>query len=282
MILIARFFRFLFRFQFFKKRYFGIYNRIIRPLGLFKNTELTTVYDKTLKIKLRLRDWIQQQIYFFGFYDERGILFIKSHLKSGDTFIDIGGNIGAYTLIAAKIVAKKGSVIAFEPVSRVRNRLMENVQLNNFQQVLIEPLAVFDSNTELELHISNEENFGMSSIHAHDENSGITEKVKAIRLDDYLLNNEIRQVDLIKIDIEGAELFALKGMKTTLEQFKPIVLIEISPDVLDGTQFKSEEIYAFFEAINYTPFCVREDGSIYEFSTNNVLAYTNFVFIALE
>lgn len=278
MILLARLFKFLFRFRFFKKRYFGIYKRIIRPLGLFKNTEIVTSYDKTLKIKLSLRDWIQQQIFFFGYYDERGIRFIKSQLKSGDTFIDVGGNIGAYSLIAANIVGEKGQVTAFEPVTQVRNRLMENRSLNQLHQLNIEPFAVFNEKTELVLHVSSQENFGMSSIHAHDEDSGITETVKAIRLDDYVIENNTNQIDLIKMDIEGAELFALNGMKTTLMKFKPIVLIEISSEVLDGTNIRADKIFSFFEELGYTPFCVGEDGRIMNYNSIEQTDYDNFVF----
>lgn len=278
MILLAQLFKFLFRFEFFKKRYFGIYRRIIRVWGLFKNTEVTAVYDKTLKIKLSLRDWIQQQIYFFGYYDERGIRFIKSQLKSGNTFIDIGGNIGAYSLIAANIVGYKGQVIAFEPVTQVRNRLMENRSLNELHHLKIEPFAVFNEKTELVLHVSSQENFGMSSIHAHDEDSGITETVKAVRLDDYVLENNINQIDLIKMDIEGAEIYALNGMKTTLMKFKPMVLIEISSEVLDGTNIRADKIFSFFEKLGYTPFCVGEDGSIFDYNTIEQSDYDNFVF----
>lgn len=278
MILLARVFKFLFRFRFFKKRYFGIYQRIIRPWGLFKNTEFIADYDKTLKIKLSLRDWIQQQIYFFDYYDERGIRFIQSHLKQGDTFIDIGGNIGAYSLIAAKLVGKEGQVIAFEPVTQVRNRLIENGALNHFKQLKVEPLAIFNENTELTLHISSQDNFGMSSMHAHDEDSGAIEVAKAVRLDDYVKEQNVSKIDVLKMDIEGAELFALNGMKFTLTNFKPLVLIEICSDVLTGTDLNAADIYAFFKELNYSPFCVGEKGNIEEFTVKTQSEYTNFVF----
>jgi len=249
---------------------------------LFKTTEFISTYDTTLKIKLSLRDWIQQQIYFFGYYDKRGILFIKSHLKAGDTFIDVGGNIGAYSLIAAKIVGKMGTVVAFEPVTQVRKRLEENGALNQFQQLNVEPFAVFHENTALELHVSSKENFGMSSMHVHDEDTGLTESVKAVRFDDYAAQNGITRIDLVKMDIEGAELFALHGMKQTLVQLKPTVFIEICPGVLEGTTLQSDEIYAFFEAINYSPFCIGVSGEIIPFSPKNEAGYTNFVFISRD
>jgi FkbM family methyltransferase len=277
-ILLARFFQFLFRFPFFKKRYFGIYKRIILPFGLFKRTEVLFPYDETLKIKLSLRDWIQQHIYFFGYYDKRGIQFMKAHLKLGDTFIDIGGNIGAYTLIAAKCVGEQGSVIAFEPISAVRNRLLENIAINDLGQVNVVPCAVFNENTELTLHISNQENLGMSSMHAHDADTGKTEKVNAIRLDDYVLENNIHKIDLIKMDIEGAELYALQGMKMVLNQFKPDVLIEITPEVLDEIDIKAEQIYDFFEEMNYSPFCIGPGGEVIAYIAKNQQEYTNFLF----
>ena len=278
MILLARLFKFLFRFEFFKKRYFGIYRRIIRAWGLFKNTEVTAVYDKTLNIKLSLRDWIQQQIYFFGYYDLRGIQFVKACLKPDDTFIDIGGNVGAYSLIAAKLVGSKGEVIAFEPVTEVRERFLENASLNQLDQLKVEPYALFNETTKLQLHISNQDNFGMSSIHAHDEQVGRTEEVEAIRFDDYVLENKLKRIDLIKMDIEGAELYALNGMKSTLQQFKPLVLIEISSDVLNGTTLTTDEIYTFFKELNYSPFCIQKDGQLTAYTSEMKVDYTNFVF----
>jgi FkbM family methyltransferase len=277
-IFLARFFKFLFRFEFFKKRYFGIYQRVIRPWGLFKNTEIITSYDKTLKIKLSLRDWIQQQIYFFDYYDERGIRFIQSHLKPGDTFVDVGANIGAYALVAAKLVGNDGQVIAFEPVTQVRNRLIENGSLNQLYQLKVESLALFDKNTELALHISSKENFGMSSMHAHDEDSGSTEIVQTARLDDYVEDQFINKIDLIKMDIEGAELFALNGMKSTLMRLKPLVLIEICTEVLEGTDLRTDEIYAFFEDLDYSPYCINEDGNVVNCASQGKSDYTNFVF----
>lgn len=278
MILLARFFKLLFRFEFFKKRYFGIHKRIFRPFGIFKNTVIIADYDKTLKIKLSLRDWIQQQIYFFDFYDERGIRFIQSQLKYGDTFIDIGANIGAYSLIAAKLVGEKGQVIAFEPINQVRNRLIENVALNKFKQIVLEPLAVFDENTKLTLHISSQDNFGMSSMHAHDEVSGLTQIVQTVRIDEYVKNHFMNKIDMIKIDIEGAELFALKGMVSTLMRFKPLVLIEICSDVLDGTNLRTDEIYTFFQQLNYSPFCINEEGRLVNCANLGKSDYRNFLF----
>jgi FkbM family methyltransferase len=277
-ILLARFFKFLFRFEFFKKRYFGIYQRIFRPFGLFKNTVIIADYDKTLKIKLSLRDWIQQQIYFFEFYDERGIRYIKSQLMEGDIFIDVGSNIGAYSLIAAKLVGDKGQVIAFEPVHQVRNRLIENSALNQLRQLRVEPLAVFDKNTELMLHISSQENFGMSSMHAHDEVSGLTQLAQTVRLDDYVNKHFMNKIDMIKLDIEGAELFALNGMKSTLKRLKPLVLIEISSDVLEGTDLRADQIYAFFDDLDYSPYSINEGGNLVNCANQGKSNYTNFVF----
>lgn len=278
MILLARILKFLFRFPFFEKRYFGIYQRVIRPWGWFKKTMVTIPYDKTLQIQLHLRDWIQQQIYFFNYYDERGIRCIKKELKKGATFLDIGGNIGAYTLIAAKEVGNTGRVIAFEPVSDVRERLQENCDINELVNVTIAPVALFHENSTLTLHLSSKENFGMSSMHKHDEETGREERVKAVRLDDFVREQQIEKVDFIKMDIEGAELYALLGMKEVLTQYRPAVLIEVCPDVLEHAEYNEDAIFTFFKELGYQPFRIDQEGNKLPYSLAANDGYTNYLF----
>ncbi len=279
--LLAPFSRWLFSFTFFRKRYYGIHKRIFLPFGFFKGQSIISKYDKTLKLRLDLDEWIQQHIYFLGIYDEKGINFLKKNLKKGDLFFDIGANIGCYSTVAAKLVGDEGEVHAFEPVSDIFKRLLVNIQLNSFNNVFVNRYAVHEKKDLLTLRLSSQKNLGMSSIFPHDSESGLTEKVEALSLDEYIKRKKIKKVALIKIDIEGAELFALRGMRETLLNLRPVLLIEIAQNVLENSIFSSEETFDFMKTFGYVAKVLSSDGEVIESMEDKLAEYTNFVFCPL-
>lgn len=281
-IVIARFFKLLFRFHFFRKRYYGIVFRIFQPLNLFRDVTLVTRYDRDMKMKLDLDEWIQQHIYFLGHFDPYGILFLKKNLKEGDVFIDAGANVGSYTLIAAKQTGKTGRVFAFEPAGEIYNRLCENVSLNKYDNIQTEKKALYDKNTTLDLFLANKMNLGMSSIYHHDTESGITERVEAIKLDDYIDDQNINRIDLIKIDIEGSEMHALKGMQKTLDKFKPEILIELKEETHTQSDLSVVDMIDFLTGSGYTQYSLDEHGEISRDLDNKPEGYFNYVFLPVE
>lgn len=236
-------------------------------------------YDGNLKMKLHLEDFIQQQIYFLDYYDKPGILFLKKYLHTDDVFVDVGANVGAFTLMAANKVGNNGKIIAFEPVSKVYEQLKYNIQLNNLHQVKIEKKALYNETTELNFVISANSNLGMSSIFEHDEKNGQTEIVQAIKGDEYFSNNPIPKMDLIKMDIEGAEYFALQGLKETLKKYKPIILIEISEPILHNNHLKKEQLISFFEELQYVMNGIDYNGNMVSLTNKNLNDSDNYAFI---
>jgi FkbM family methyltransferase len=278
-MIVARFFKLLFGFPFLRKHYFGLYKKVFKPLSLFKGQIAISTYDRNLKIKLNIDELIQQQIYFLEFYDPQGINFLKKQLTKGDVFIDIGANIGCYSLIASKLVGENGQVYAFEAIKNIHERLVFNVQLNNLKNVTIENKAVHEKTELLEFFVSRHENLGMSSIFHHDAESGKTEKVNAISLDDYFSINKLNRVNLIKMDIEGAELFALKGMQSIISTYRPVVIMEICDDILQNTSYESIDIINYFNDLNYKQSFINEHGEVIDINVNEKNNYFNFVFI---
>jgi len=230
-------------------------------------------------MKLDLDEWIQQHIFFLGYFDHYGILFLKKTLKDGDVFIDAGANVGSYTLSAAKLVGKTGKVFAFEPVRNIFNRLNENIELNDRENIKAEQKALIDKNTELELYLTNKSNLGMSSIYHHDTENGQVEKVEAIRLDDYIDNHNINQINLVKIDIEGSEMFALRGMQKTLEKFKPKILIELKEETHAQSNFSINDITGFLKMLGYEQWNINEKGECSHDIKNKPEGYYNFLFL---
>ena len=164
---------------------------------------------------------------------------IKSQLKSGDTFVDIGANIGYFTLLAASIVGEKGQVYAFEPSPLNRELIKENITLNGFSNVKIFPYAIAESKQTLNYHGGDINSNGQVSNILPEQEGLFT--VEAVALDDILLESE--KITVIKMDIEGAEARALKGMSQIVSKFQPIIFTEFSPRLLAHVSDTSPQEY---------------------------------------
>lgn len=146
----------------------------------------------------------------------------------GMTIFDVGANLGIYTLMAAKRVGARGVVHAFEPTPRIVKKLQDNIRLNHFSNVIVNQVAV--SNTR-----------GTAQFFIHDEDdrsslapiSGTAISVPLITLDDYVAQQGISHLDLMKLDVEGAEVQVLNGSKRLLSGPRaPTILLEINPTAL--------------------------------------------------
>lgn len=255
----------LFRIPFFRKRYYGIMLHVVNKYNLLTKVQSLGTYDNTIKVKLDLSDWIQQQIYFLRIYDseKEATRFWKNLIQLRHIIIDGGANIGYYSLMASKIVGNTGEVYAFEPVSKNFNRLKENIELNNFTNIQIFKKALSDVNDiDVEIYVGDEKNWGMSSIYKHERFSSQMEIVKTITIDSFLQQNQVNKVDVIKLDIEGSELFAIRGMKKCLETHKPIVLTEVNQEILNANGDKVSSIYDIFQEFNYFPYKVKDGLTI--------------------
>ena len=274
-MIIPNLFRFLFHFSFFKKRYFGIYKRIILPYKLFKNKTTIAEYDDTLKIKLNIDEWIQQQIFLFGYFDQPGINFIKKNLKKDHVFIDAGANIGAYSLVASKIVGDQGKVIAFEPVKNTFDHIQENISLNNLKNIDLNKTALGEKKERITIYSGDDSNTGNSSIIKNEASHSASEEIQCINFDEEF--SDLERIDFLKIDIEGAEYYALKGMIKSLEKFKPTILIEISDEIIDKADYSKKDLIVLLTNIGYQQYGLNESGEIIPVSDQDS-SYHNFVF----
>ncbi len=239
--LLASFFKFILSIPFFRQKYFTLHKYILNPYHLFDGVKKNIVYRDSIHLNLDLGDWIQKQLYFVGDYEKNEIDYLYSVLQDGDTFIDVGGNIGIFSLNASKIVGKKGKVYAFEAFTPNYEKFSQHLSINHFSNVTLEHLAVADKNDYIEI-LYNESygNVGMASSYLG--NFTAKENVKSIILDDYVKNKKITKIDLIKIDIEGGEFSALLGMQEILTHYKPKIIIEINNIALKSSNHSEEEL----------------------------------------
>lgn len=152
---------------------------------------------------------------------------IVRELKPGDTFVDVGANIGYFSLLSAQRVGQEGRVIAFEPLSRIAKQCGENVAVNNFRNVSVRQVAIGDTQSRQTMSLV-PGNIGGSSL-VKESGSGMTEAVTVSTLDVELA--DVEQIAMIKIDVEGYEREVLLGAKTILMTRKPKLVLEFSPNV---------------------------------------------------
>ncbi|HKP72261.1 MAG TPA: FkbM family methyltransferase [Pyrinomonadaceae bacterium] len=151
-----------------------------------------------------------------GVYEPFETELLRKLVKPGDTVLDIGANIGYYTLILAELVGATGKVYAFEPEPTNFELLRRNVELNGYKNVVLVRKATSNKNGSLRLYLC-EDNKAMHRVYeSHYCGDGYVE-IEAVRLDDYFAGRDER-IDFIKIDIEGAEYAALEGMQTLLRK----------------------------------------------------------------
>lgn len=262
-----------------RPHYYGFYKHIFQKFHLFENKKAKALYDGDIWMNLHLDDFIQQQIYLLGYYDEAGILFLKKHISPGSVFVDIGANVGCYTLIASKIVGQKGKVFAFEPSLRVHEQLTANIAMNAFQNIQVEKIALFNETSKLSLKLSSSANMGMSSVHAHDEETGEVEIVDAVKGDDYFLDKKIEKIDLLKMDIEGAELFALEGLQQTLRKYRPLLILEMADEILEKAQIQKSDLIQFMKNCGYQIMGMDTEGEIVSVDSKNLNDSDNYVFV---
>ena len=171
-------------------------------------------------------DSIQNSIVESGKFFEQDLLkHIKNYIPEKDAVIfDIGANIGNHSIYwATKCKAKK--VYSFEPVDTTYEILKKNIELNNLGEI-IKPfnIGLSDKNCNGIISFRDLADIGKNQISQTNDNSGI----KLEKLDN--LNIEEDRIDFMKIDIEGHEYYAIKGMENTLKKYKPPIFIEIFPD----------------------------------------------------
>jgi FkbM family methyltransferase len=146
--------------------------------------------------------------------------FILNKLKPGDIFVDVGANVGYYSIRASKLVGAKGKVFAVEPVPQTVTVLKFNIKLNGVRNVTVIDKAGWHTRAKLKLKVAK----GPVGSSSFCRSANLVVDVDAIPLDEIFNTRNLLEIKLIKIDVEGAEYEVLKGLTKTLKHTKFVVL----------------------------------------------------------
>ena len=188
-------------------------------------------------------------------YEPETFMAVEHILKAGDTFLDIGTHIGFFSLVASRLVGDDGSVLSFELNPTNYAHLLAHMNMNESNNILPHNWAVSNKSGPIEFY-NNIDNDGGHSLwdcgkHGFNEKSRKSPEIRpayCIALDDYIKDKNVR---LIKIDTEGAEVSIISGMKKLLQRCKPVVIAEINDFGLEQMGTSEKELRLFMNDLGY-------------------------------
>ncbi len=193
------------------------------PALRLDNGQVRTVLGQKLLLNPN-RSVLEMKLWLIGVYEPEVVDYFTAELQPGQVVVDIGANIGLFSLMAAELVGPRGSVIAYEPHPDTFRELRDNIDRNGYTNVQTVPCALSDTTGVLRMNVFTDRDLNSVALKA---DIGVIE-VPARTLDDSLEELGIQRCDLIKMDIEGAEWFALRGIDRTLKRNPEIrLLIEL-------------------------------------------------------
>jgi FkbM family methyltransferase len=191
-------------------------------------------FQRSLTVPVDYSDLVQRELFLHGEYEPETTRELLTLVRPGQTVVDVGANIGYYTLVLAKAVGPGGTVHAFEPVPRLFATLCRNVDSNGFGNVVAEKRACWSAAGEFEIYEAAGGNSGKSSLFEQHAQGIQGHHVQAITIDQYSREKRLDVVNLIKIDVEGAETDVLEGATETIQRCRPILVLEVVPQFLEA------------------------------------------------
>ena len=240
------------------------YHRFVNDAGRVSLVETTSGFRMFLDEPDSLRLSISRE------FEPGETRYFRESLRPGQVVLDVGANIGYFTLLFAQQVGPTGHVFAFEPEPRNFELLQRNIALNGFANVTPIQRAAWHEPSTLMLYL-NEENRGDHRAYPSEE-ARVGVSIAAGPIDD-LLGQLARPVDVVKIDIQGAEYNAIRGMRRLLTQNRDVqVLTEFWPGGLRRCGSDPEHYLAFFRDLGFHFYTVHDTANVEPATLSDILA----------
>jgi FkbM family methyltransferase len=249
---------------------------LTRFANLWQRWQYTGVaqFPDGCRMYLDNREAAERWLLFSGNYHPALTYTLQRFTKPGGYCLDVGANLGFYTVKLAHWVGVSGRVAAFEANPVMAARIQQNIELNHFTGVEVVEKAVHDHPETLEFNISSSP--GKSSLLAID-NPVQRITVQAIPLDDYL--KDWPHLDVIKMDIEGNDCRGLIGAQATIRRCQPVIAFEYR---FDTPIEYSQPVFELFKALDYRVYELSDSAQLIPFHNRTQKGHTNLVCVPLR
>lgn len=230
--------------------------------------------------------YVDKSIIDTGLFEPHSTEVVRKLVKSGDVVMDVGANIGYYSVILSRLVGECGKVYCFEPTDHYSNVLQSNLDANNTKNAELIKLGISNVRHTLDIQV------GANSATLHSPGKvplNFSERIELVSLDEWIENHEIKKIDFIKVDIDGHEPCFLAGAWNTLEKYDPVLLLEVSHlhyldagvTAWDFYDLLKSRGYRIYHEVNLAEIITKEDFLIkcgnFAYSANIVISKNDIV-----
>jgi len=240
-----------------------VFNRIVSTAGI--KIECQTIWGG--KFRCDPRDVIQNRLLYHGVWEPALTRYVEAILRPGDSLLDIGANVGYYSILAGMLVGEEGQVFAVEPMPETVGALRVNIALNGLDNITVIERAVTTSPNSLTMYYGPVYNSGKSSA-IMDRAGSRAVTVQGERLESLLSPEEVSRIRMVKIDIEGGELRIIAEIAANPGYFDPgtTFMIELSIAANDDERIERRRVMQSFIDQQYHIYVVenRYDDAFYD------------------
>lgn len=230
-----------------RTRVASLLNSLLMPPGGYIRSRLAN----GILMELDLTDRLQMRIHYLGAYEPVESALILEGLPAGGVFVDIGANVGTHTLVAARHLGEAGRVYAFEPFPPNVERLKRNIDLNGLKNTEVVAVALSDVSGGVAPMATRFTRSGNATLADRSDAAQVIE-VPVMRFDDWASDKRLERIDVLKIDVEGAEERVLRGMSSTLQRLEiGRILFEVNPVMLEKLGSSQDSLAGHMISLGY-------------------------------
>jgi len=217
------------------------------------------------------QSFIERDLMLFGAFERELHDFIGSTLRKGAVFLDVGANVGCYSLQAASLVGPTGRVVSFEPSPLVFERLRQNVDLNGFTNTSLCSCALGGASARRLLYLeAGNEGYSNAIASLHPSvwhgRRDTSREIEVRTMDEWFQESGLSRLDLVKIDVEGAEFEVLEGARQTLATHQPTIAMEVCDHTYAAAGRQPAMLSGFFDALGYRTERLDKNGDLVDWA----------------
>jgi FkbM family methyltransferase len=255
--------------------------RAVRRLARRNPIESTVMTRFGASMIVRPNEFIDSYICLFGLWEPAITDYISSGLSRGDTFVDIGANIGYYSLLAASRVGPRGHVYAIEASPMIFARLKQNLALNSFDNITATNVAVTGRRSRVSVYRHDGNNSGNTTIMESERSTHhrLEAVVEGLPLNDIIPWEVVEAARFVKIDIEGAEWTVVQNIKDSLHSLsdRTEIILEITAHAIERSGGSIPLLVDIFDRAGFDAFCINNTYATSEYTQGGPLSLTPFV-----